>query len=214
MADNGHAEVRAAGAVLWRPGRHGLEVALVHRPRYDDWSFPKGKQAAGEHVLLTAVREVSEETGMRPALGRRLATTRYMAQGRSKQVDYWAARPAGPAGDGPAPDGPADGFVPNAEVDDLEWLPLAAARDRLSYDHDRPVLDGFAAGPAETAPLILLRHAFAVSKDDWGPARSEEHTSELQSQFHLVCRLLLEKKKKIFYSLIFLNKQITKHIMG
>jgi 8-oxo-(d)GTP phosphatase len=170
MADNGHAQVRAAGAVLWRPGRRGVEVALVHRPRYDDWSFPKGKQAAGEHVLLTAVREVSEETGMRPALGRRLATTRYPAQGRSKQVDYWAARPAGPASAEPARGDPADGFVPNAEVDDLDWLPLAAARDRLSYGHDRPVLDGFAAGPAETAPLILLRHAYAVSKDDWDPS--------------------------------------------
>jgi 8-oxo-dGTP pyrophosphatase MutT (NUDIX family)/phosphohistidine phosphatase SixA len=170
MPDNGHAQIRAAGAVLWRPGRHGVEVALVHRRRYDDWSFPKGKQAAGEHVLLTAVREVSEETGMRPVLGRRLATTRYITDGRDKRVDYWAARPESPAHDEAAGGDPADVFVPNAEVDDLKWLPLAAARDRLSYAHDRSVLDGFAAGPADTAPLILLRHAYAVSKQDWALA--------------------------------------------
>jgi 8-oxo-dGTP pyrophosphatase MutT (NUDIX family)/phosphohistidine phosphatase SixA len=163
MADSGHALVRAAGAVLSRPGRHGVEVLLVHRPRYDDWTFPKGKRAAGEHLLLTAVREVTEETGIRPALGRRLASTSYLAQGRPKRVEYWAARAAR---DGAA-DGDTADFVPNAEVDELAWLPLPAARDRLSYDHDWPVLDGFAAGPADTAPLILLRHAVAVSKRDW-----------------------------------------------
>ncbi|HEY5988326.1 MAG TPA: histidine phosphatase family protein, partial [Streptosporangiaceae bacterium] len=125
---------------------------------------------AGEHVLLTAVREVSEETGVRPALGHRLATTCYIAHGRPKRVDYWAARPEAAAHDGAGAADPDDVFVPNAEVDVLEWLALAAARDRLSYPHDRPVLDGFAAGPLVTAPLILVRHAYALSRQHWAAA--------------------------------------------
>ena len=96
MADPESGEIHAAGAVMWRAGEEGIETALVHRPRYDDWSFPKGKAFAGEHVLLTAVREVAEETGIRVALGRRLATTQYPTSGGPKRVDYWAARPASP----------------------------------------------------------------------------------------------------------------------
>ena len=95
------AEIRAAGAVLWRPGADGPEVALVHRRRYDDWSLPKGKSLPGEHVLLTAVREVAEETGVRVVLGPRLPSTHYQQHGnRPKTVDYWAAKAAGgaPAG--------------------------------------------------------------------------------------------------------------------
>jgi 8-oxo-dGTP diphosphatase len=96
MADKDKSpKIPAAGAVLWRPGEQGPEVALVHRPRYDDWSFPKGKCLPGEHVLITAVREVTEETGIGVILGRRLRTVRYLSDGRPKQVDYWAARPAG-----------------------------------------------------------------------------------------------------------------------
>jgi 8-oxo-dGTP pyrophosphatase MutT (NUDIX family)/phosphohistidine phosphatase SixA len=195
MPDNGDAQIRAAGAVLWRPGRHGVEVALAHRPRYDDWSFPKGKQAPGEHVLLTAVREVSEETGMRPVLGRRLATTRYTAGGRWKRVDYWAARPEGPARGGAAGADPSDAFVPNAEVDDLKWLPVTAARERLSYAHDRPVLDGFAAGPPATAPLILLRHAYAVSRGNWsavnpGDDLARPLSAEGEAQAAVLARVL------------------------
>ncbi len=96
--------IHAAGCVLWRlsdrdrgPGR---EVALVHRPRYDDWSLPKGKCQPGEHVLETAIREVAEETGGAVVLGRRLLSTSYQRDGRPKVVDYWAARPAaaGPRG--------------------------------------------------------------------------------------------------------------------
>src|SRR5216683_2660302 len=97
------AEIRAAGAVLWRPGTHAQAVLLVHRPRYDDWSFPKGKSLPGEHVLITAVREVAEETGVRVVLGRRMSPAHYASDGRAKRVDYWVARPAGPARDGSGP---------------------------------------------------------------------------------------------------------------
>ncbi|HTS99907.1 MAG TPA: NUDIX hydrolase [Streptosporangiaceae bacterium] len=151
-------EIRAAGAVLWRPAEGGVQVALVHRPKYDDWTFPKGKRDPGEHILLTAVREVAEETGLSAILGRPLPTARYQIDGRPKRVDYWAGRPE--------PDGqPA--FQANNEVDALDWLRVPAARDRLSYAHDTALLDEFAAGPADTLPLVFLRHASAGGKGSW-----------------------------------------------
>ena len=154
-ADDG---IRAAGAVVWRSSDRGREVALIHRPRYDDWSFPKGKLEPGEHVLLAAVREVAEETGLRVTLGRPLGTEVYDRRGRPKRVDYWAGRPRS--------DGHA-AFLVNDETDGLEWLPLPAARGRLSYPRDVVTLDEFAAGPVETVPLVLLRHASAGDKGAW-----------------------------------------------
>src|SRR5215471_12465989 len=165
MAEAAPGEVQAAGAVLWRARAGGTEVALVHRPRYDDWSFPKGKSLPGEHVLLTAVREVEEETGVRVALGRRLGSQSYLADGQPKRVEYWAARPVSP-----------ERFAPNDEVDALAWLPLAEAREQLSYPRDHAVLDTFTAGPLDTAPVILLRHASAVAKKEW---RQAGHASDL-----------------------------------
>jgi 8-oxo-dGTP diphosphatase len=166
MADEGvPGEVQAAGAVLWRARAGGTETVLVHRPRYDDWSFPKGKSLPGEHVLLTAVREVEEETGVRPALGRSLGEQSYLADGQPKRVHYWAAHPVSP-----------ERFAPNDEVDALAWLPLATARERLSYPRDVSVLDAFTAGPLDTAPVILLRHASAVAKTEW---RQAGHADDL-----------------------------------
>jgi 8-oxo-(d)GTP phosphatase len=188
LADGGAGggEIRAAGAVLWRPGLVGPEVALVHRPKYDDWSLPKGKTEPGEHVLLTAVRELAEETGVRVILGRRLPSTHYTVRGRPKVVDYWAAKAA---------DGPQPGFTPNAEVDQLDWLDVPAARQRLSYPHDAAVVDEFAAGPPDTVPLIVVRHAAAGSKTEW---RAAGHTDDLarpldeagREQAALLARLL------------------------
>ncbi len=150
--------IRAAGALIRHPGAGGDEVALIHRIKYGDWTFPKGKLEPDEHVLAAAVREVAEETGIRVVLGRRLRTTSYDRDGRPKRVDYWAARAA--------PDG-STAFVPNPEVDDLEWLPLQEAGHRLSYAHDAELLAELAAGPADTVPVILLRHASAGSKGSW-----------------------------------------------
>jgi 8-oxo-(d)GTP phosphatase len=159
MPDHPAAEqIRAAGAVLWRQARAGHEVALIHRMRYDDWSFPKGKREPGEHLLVTAVREVAEETGIRIILGRRLGPARYQNGRQPKRVDYWVARAAA--------DGQA-AFVPNDEVDKMDWLGVTAARGRLSYPHDADLLTEFSAGPAKTTPLILVRHASAGSKRDW-----------------------------------------------
>ncbi len=143
---------------MWRPGDSGPDVALVHRPRYDDWSFPKGKRRRGEHDLLTAVREVMEETGLRVVLGRPLAPSAYQVGGRAKVVRYWAARCAGPGE-----------FVPGAEVDRLSWLPAAQARRQLSYERDVALLDEFLAGPIKSAALIVLRHAEAARKSATDP---------------------------------------------
>ena len=158
MADRPAAElVRAAGAVLWRPSGRGAQVAVIHRPKYDDWAFAKGKVDPGEHVLLAAVREVAEETGLRVTLGRRLPRVHYLNGGVPKRVDYWLARP----------EATVRQFSPTSEVDELAWLPASRAGVRLTYPHDVEILNDFRAGPRLTSPLILLRHASAGSKSRW-----------------------------------------------
>ncbi|MFD3334894.1 NUDIX hydrolase [Streptomyces sp. NPDC058700] len=124
------APVLAAGCVLWRPAvsGHGIEVALVHRPKYDDWSHPKGKRKRGETAEACALREVREETGQRCELGARLPTVHYTVDGRPKEVAYWAARALGGT------------FAPSKEVDALLWLPPAAAGARLTMPRDRELL--------------------------------------------------------------------------
>jgi 8-oxo-dGTP diphosphatase len=149
--------IRAAGAVAWRPGPDGAEVLLVHRAKYDDWSLPKGKVEPEESLPVTACREVGEEAGAAIALGRRLAPARYKVNGNPKQVDWWAARVT-------AVD---DRAVPNHEVDQVTWLPLAEALKRVSYKQDVSVLSDFAVRPADTVPLILLRHAKALPRSEW-----------------------------------------------
>jgi 8-oxo-dGTP diphosphatase len=153
-------EIFAAGAVLWRPGKGGPELALIHRPKYGDWTFPKGKLKRGEHLLAAAQREVFEETGIRPLLGRPLAPSFYDKEGKLKRVDYWCATPAS--------DDTVDEAVDPREVDDLEWVPLDNVADRLTYERDQPVLADFSRKLArETVPLIFIRHAVALSKADW-----------------------------------------------
>jgi 8-oxo-dGTP diphosphatase len=148
----------AAGAVAWRPREDGApELLLVHRKRYDDWSLPKGKTEPGEELPATAVREVREEGGAAITLGRRLASVRYRVKGRPKRVSYWAARVTGVD----------ERAVPNEEVDEVAWLSLDEARGRVSYQQDLAVLDDFATAPANTVPLILLRHAQALARGDW-----------------------------------------------
>jgi 8-oxo-dGTP diphosphatase len=157
--------------VLWRPGGphvSDLQVALIHRPKYDDWSFAKGKLQSGEHVLIAAVREAAEETGLTVRLGRRLRHVRYTYGGVSKRVDYWAAT----ADDATSP------FTPNREVDRLDWLPVAEARSRLTYQHDIELLAEFSAGPVDTVPLIFLRHASAGSRAEW-PGKDEARPLDL-----------------------------------
>jgi 8-oxo-dGTP diphosphatase len=133
------AVVRAGGGVVWRHGPEGrVEILLVHRPRYDDWSLPKGKCEPGESDEECALREVEEETGLACRLGVELPSTSYRDnKDRPKTVRYWAMEPI--TGEG--------SFMPNAEIDDLRWLPLDEGVRHLSYDHDRPVVEAFDVPP-------------------------------------------------------------------
>ena len=147
--------ILAAGAVLWRPVATGTELCLVHRPRYDDWSLPKGKLHPGELPLAGAMREVTEETGFRPVVGRRLPTQRYDLGPDRKYVDYWAMTPADGA------------FVATDEVDSLRWVTPALAASTLTHDRDRALVATFAAQPVPTAMVLLVRHAKAGSRSRW-----------------------------------------------
>jgi len=153
-------EVLAAGAVVWRPGGSGseVEIAMVHRGRYDDWSLPKGKLDPGETTRVAAWREVREETGARVALGRALVQTRYWVGVDRKVVDYFAARYL------------SGSFTPSDEVDEVRWLPVSAARSLLSYDRDQSVLDAFTALPPDLTTVLLVRHAKAGSRAEWSAA--------------------------------------------
>ncbi|MBV8479519.1 MAG: NUDIX hydrolase [Actinobacteria bacterium] len=118
--------VRAAGGLVFREG----DVLLVHRPQYDDWTFPKGKANDGESDEDCALREVHEETGLRCQLEDEVGATEYTdAKGRPKRVRYWRMRPVAD-----------DGFQPNAEVDELRWVPAGAAAGLLTYDRDSNLL--------------------------------------------------------------------------
>ncbi|SEH86750.1 8-oxo-dGTP diphosphatase [Mycolicibacterium rutilum] len=148
------APILAAGAVLWRPN-HDLnvpEVAVIHRPRYDDWSLPKGKVDPGETEPVAAVREVCEETGYAARLGRRLTSVSYPVEQGVKKVRYWAARQL------------HGEFSPNDEVDELKWLPVAEAAKQVDYPHDRKVLRHFVKYPVDTKTVLIVRHGTAGSK--------------------------------------------------
>lgn len=148
------ANIFAAGVVLWRisPDRPTeVLLAIVHRPKYDDWSFPKGKLDPGETAVDAAVREVFEETGFEARLGRYLSTVTYPIPGhrRMKKVDYWAAEAR------------SGEFEPNSEVDELRWLTPTQASDQLSYPMDHTILRRFLGQPPNTDTVLLVRHAKA-----------------------------------------------------
>lgn len=155
--------IRAAGGVVWRRAEaaHGatVEIAVVHRPRYDDWSLPKGKLAPGEAELDGGVREVLEETGQRVRVGRSLGETAYLklekGEERPKVVTWWAMEAIGGS------------FTPNREVDELRWLSLGEAESIVTRPTDRELLGRFAHGPAPTRTVLLVRHASAGSRAAW-----------------------------------------------
>ncbi|WP_439664534.1 NUDIX hydrolase [Lentzea sp. HUAS TT2] len=147
--------MKAAGAVLWRDADGNVEVAVVHRQRYDDWSLPKGKLDHGETIPACAVREIEEETGFSCVLGRHLRQVSYSVKGVPKTVDYYAAQAV------------SGSFVPNEEVDSLRWLPIAEASELLTYGPDRDVLAEFARLPADLLLVVLVRHAKAGKRSEW-----------------------------------------------
>ncbi|TCO43453.1 8-oxo-dGTP diphosphatase [Kribbella antiqua] len=157
---NNPATVIAAGGVVWRERRGARQVLLVHRPRYDDWSLPKGKLNPHEHVLVGARREIEEETGHQVVLGPPLGVQRYSVRKNGgtaqKLVHYWSATSV---------DG--SDFQPNDEVDEIAWLPLEKARTKLSYPRDVDILDQLDRVLPVASTLVLLRHAEAVKRKDW-----------------------------------------------
>ncbi|KAF0835916.1 8-oxo-dGTP diphosphatase [Nocardia caishijiensis] len=152
--------IHAAGAVLWRAGAAGPEIAVIHRPKYGDWSLPKGKLDPGESQVVAAVREVGEETGLPCTLGRYLGRVTYPIPGHRqlKRVDYWAAEAA------------EGEFTVNSEVDQLRWIPLDDVMDELSYPMDRQIVRVFARHPPKTSTVLLVRHAKAGKRAEFaGP---------------------------------------------
>ena len=154
--------VRAAGGVVWQPGSDGagVEIVLVHRPRYDDWSLPKGKLEKDEHPLAAAVREVGEETGVRGVPQVRIPGVSYgLRDGTPKTVDYWSMRRDS-----------VDESMTTDEADAVRWLSTADAERVLTYAHDVRVVRDFAALPRVTVSGTLVRHAHAGQRGTWsGP---------------------------------------------
>ncbi|WP_431728970.1 NUDIX hydrolase [Verrucosispora sp. TAA-831] len=174
-------EIRAAGGVVWRPGPHDdVQVCLVHRPRYGDWTLPKGKLEPGEHPLEAAVREVAEEADVRAAPEVRLPSVRYRSEGSLKEVDYWSMRAMG-----------TGGFQPGTEVDAVRWLDVDDAVALASYPHDAEVLAAFAALPRVTATMVLVRHGHAGKRLTWsGPDTARPLDDRGWSQARAVAPLI------------------------
>lgn len=150
--------IQAAGAVVWRRNKaKEIEIAVIHRPKYDDWSLPKGKLEAGELHIACAFREVLEETGVTAVFGPELGQTTYTVEGEKKIARYWSAR---------ATDVPL-GKPDPLEVDKIQWLKPSEAKKELTNKDDCKIVDFFLDFGPDTTPLILLRHAKAVKRFDW-----------------------------------------------
>jgi 8-oxo-dGTP diphosphatase len=149
--------ILAAGAILWRKNEDKYtEVALIHRPKYDDWSFPKGKAEVGESLIACAFREVFEETGIESEFGAFLGQVEYPTVDGLKQVSYWSAKALS-----------NKAFTPNSEVDEVKWIALTKVREFLTLETDKKILDKFMKIKFDTKPFILLRHAKAITRDEW-----------------------------------------------
>ena len=167
--------IQAAGAVLWRKSDNlKLEIAIIHRPRYDDWSLPKGKVESGESHISAGYREIQEETGYESTFGPEIGTVVYKLEGAPKEVRYWAAAATVKTG------------TPNPqEVDEVLWLEPIQAKEKLSNKDDRAIVDFFLEFGADTFPIILLRHAKALKRTDWDGDdgdRPLEHRGQLQAK--------------------------------
>lgn len=175
--------VLAAGALVWRLKNDKLQVLVVHRPRYDDWSFPKGKAEPGESMVLTAIREVAEETGRQIVLGRYLGKARRrLVSGRKKRTLYWAAQVLPEAGPG---EGLRAAVKPASkrEIDKVRWWKVKKAARKLTHADDKRLLarlvDWYESGQLQVRSLVLVRHAKAVSRATWGYGINSELTRPL-----------------------------------
>lgn len=157
--------IYAAGVVCWREVAGEIQFALVHREKYNDWGFAKGKQDPGEELCETAVREVEEEIGIRLKLGRKLSVIPYQVDsGEDKEVHYWASKVTDKSIK-------KSKFKPNDEIAKVEWHKAKDALKLLSYPHDKAllkeVIDLHNEKELETRALILLRHTKATPRTDW-----------------------------------------------
>jgi 8-oxo-dGTP diphosphatase len=151
------ATILAAGAVLWRKSeKKKIEVLIIHRPKYDDWTFPKGKAEIGEPLIACAYREVLEETNIETAFGPYLGEVEYLTNDGKKKVSFWSAKVV-----------KEKEFKPNTEVDQLKWVEVTKVKEMLTLDTDRKILEQFLQIEPDTKPLVLLRHAKAVTRDEW-----------------------------------------------
>ena len=162
--------IRAAGAVLWRySANKKIEIALVHRPRYDDWSLPKGKVEEKESHIACAYREVLEETGYASIFGPQIGQAMYKVPEGKKVVRYWSAQAIGEP----------LGTIDKDEIDEILWLEVKEARKKLTLDDDRAIVDFFIEFGVQTTPLVLLRHAKALKRDDWDGEDSDRPLDNL-----------------------------------
>ena len=157
--------VIAAGALLWRKEKDGLKVLLIHRGRYDDWSWPKGKLDKGEGIAEAAVREIKEETGLKVSLGPKLYECKYeLDNGSAKIVHYWSAQVSDSALR-------KQKFEPDEEVSSFKWVTPSEAKKLLTYEHDNDplvaLIELYDSNLLETKPIIILRHAKATPRDQW-----------------------------------------------
>lgn len=149
--------IQAAGTIVWRRNDSGeVEVAIIHRPKYEDWSFPKGKCEVGENSIACAHRETVEETGFEIRFKEFLGEISYLAEGTAKRVRYWSAKFLRQVGT------PMQG-----EVDQVLWKSPNEAEELLSRESDREILKRFLATDLDSQVLILLRHAKAIAREDW-----------------------------------------------
>jgi 8-oxo-dGTP diphosphatase len=150
--------IQAAGAVLWRySATKKIEIALVHRPRYDDWSLPKGKVEEKESHIACAYREVAEETGYSAIFGPKIGKATYKVPEGKKVVWYWSAQAIGEA----------QGSIDKNEIDEILWLEVKDARKKLTLEDDRAIVDFFVEFGVDTTPIVLLRHAKALKRTEW-----------------------------------------------
>ena len=166
--------IEAAGGLIARASPDGPRVLVIHRPRYDDWTFPKGKNEAGEESMEAAIREVAEETGQQPRLVSMVGETSYPVDGTKKVVQWYGMRAHQPTP-----------FTPNEEVDEIRWLTTEEAPALLSYDHDRKLLERVdLEALLTTGTLYLVRHGAAGDRHTWtgdDPARPLSRKGELQA---------------------------------
>ncbi|WP_084104700.1 bifunctional NUDIX hydrolase/histidine phosphatase family protein [Demequina sp. NBRC 110056] len=162
--------VIAAGALVWRIRDGELQVLAVHRPRYNDWSWPKGKLDKGETLPACAIREVAEETGKQVVLGQPLPTLRYPVGGKTKVVKYWAAHVASTSA-GPVKARPKVKDASKHEIDKTRWLTVEEARKKITFRDDlRPLevlVEAYENERLDTRAFVLVRHARAKRRKAW-----------------------------------------------